>query len=312
MAETVIEVHALVKKFGDFTAVDHVSFTVQRGEVVGYLGPNGSGKTTTMRMLLGLLQPTSGAAKVLGLDAVRDTERVRPQVGYMSQKFALYEDLTVRENLLFYGGVYGLANARLQNRLAAVLELIGLKEQEKGRAGELSGGWRQRLALGIALIHEPQLLFLDEPTSGVDPEARRAFWDIIYTLAEGGATIFVSTHYMDEAEHCGRLGIMNRGRLLALDAPSALKHTVVPGEAWDIAAQPLINALDILNALPGVEQAGLLGNHLHAITRRGTHTRASLQTGLRELGEVEIEPAEVTLDDVFTVLANRADAQTAL
>jgi ABC-2 type transport system ATP-binding protein len=311
MSDTVIEVHDLVKRFGEFTAVDRVSFTVRRGEVVGYLGPNGSGKTTTMRMLLGLLQPTSGTARVLGLDAVRDTERIRPQVGYMSQKFALYEDLSVRENLLFYGGVYGLTKARLRQRLAAVLGLIGLEAQERSRAGELSGGWRQRLALGIALIHEPQLLFLDEPTSGVDPEARRAFWDIIYTLAEGGATIFVSTHYMDEAEHCGRLGIMNRGQLLALDSPSALKHTVVQGEAWDLAAEPLISALDALSTLSGVEMAGLLGNHLHAITKRGAHTAETLRQALAGFSGVMVDQAEVTLDDVFTILAKRADPTNA-
>lgn len=305
--ETVIEVHDLVKKFGDFVAVDHVSFQVQRGEVVGYLGPNGSGKTTTMRMLLGLLLPTGGTAKVLGFDIARDAERIRPLVGYMSQKFALYEDLTVRENLAFYAGVYGMRSEQYRPRIQQVLELIGLTGRDKEMAGELAGGWRQRLALGIALTHQPQLLFLDEPTSGVDPDARRAFWDIIYTLAEGGATVFVSTHYMDEAEHCGRLGIMNRGQLLALDSPSALKRTVVQGPAWNLVVQPLIPALDALSALPGIAHAGLLGDHLHAITAPNTHTAASLHTALVERGfaEVLVEPAEVTLEDVFTELATR-------
>ncbi len=307
MTETVIEVHNLVKKFGDFTAVDRVSFTVQRGEVVGYLGPNGSGKTTTMRMLLGLLQPTSGAANVLGFDAVRETERVRPLVGYMSQKFALYEDLTVRENLVFYAGVYGMRPADYRPRVKEIAALVGLAGHESEMAGALAGGWRQRLALGIALVHQPQLLFLDEPTSGVDPEARRAFWDVIYTLAEAGTTVFVSTHYMDEAEHCGRLGIMNQGRLLAFDSPSALKRTVVTGAAWDIVAQPLIPVLDALGAAPGVEHVGLLGDHLHAITTPGVHTPASLRTTLAQagFGEALVEPAEVTLEDVFTELAVR-------
>src|SRR5574341_970901 len=223
MAETAIEVHSLTKKFGEFTAVDGVSFAVARGEVVGYLGPHGSGKTTTMRMLLGLLRPTAGHAQVLGLDIEKDSERIRPQVGYMSQRFALYEDLTVRENLVFYAGVYGMQPAEYRPRVKAVLDLIGLSGRENERAGELSGGGRQRLALGIALVHNPKLLFLDEPTSGVDPSARREFWDLIYTLAEQGATAFVSTHYMDEAEHCGRLGIMYNGRLMAIDTPSALK-----------------------------------------------------------------------------------------
>ena len=306
MNESVIDVQDLVKRFGDFTAVDHVSFTVQRGEVMGYLGPNGSGKTTTMRMLLGLLRPTAGRARVLGFDATRETERVRPLVGYMSQKFALYEDLTVRENLVFYAGIYGQTAAVYRPRVAELLTLVGLTGQEHARAGALAGGWRQRLALGIALVHRPQLLFLDEPTSGVDPEARRAFWDIIYTLAEQGTTIFVSTHYMDEAEHCGRLGIMSQGRLLALDAPSALKRTVVPGEAWDVIAPegaPLIPMLDALERAPGVKLAGLLGDHLHAIVAEAGWPAETLRAILADFPAVRIEPAEVTLDDVFTVLA---------
>ncbi|MCS7055956.1 MAG: ABC transporter ATP-binding protein [Thermoflexales bacterium] len=309
MAESVIVVHQLTKKFGDFTAVDSVSFEVRRGEVVGYLGPNGSGKTTTMRMLLGLLRPTSGSATVLGYDIVRDAERIRPLVGYMSQKFALYDDLTVRENLAFYGGVYGLTEAQLRSRLAELFPLIGLEGRENMCAGALSGGWRQRLAMGIALVHQPQLLFLDEPTSGVDPEARREFWDIIYTLAERGVTVFVSTHYMDEAEYCGRLGLMNQGRLLALDTPSALKREAVPGEAWDIAAQPLLPALEALEALPGVTQAGLLGNRLHALTARGAHTTETLGRALAAFAP-QVEAAEVTLEDVFAVLTRSPAGMT--
>ena len=303
-----IEVHDLVKRFGDFAAVDHVTFTVARGEVVGYLGPNGSGKTTTMRVLLGLLQPTSGRARVLGQDITRAAEQVRPRLGYMSQKFALYEDLTVRENLVFYAGVYGLRPAAYRPRVREVIDLIGLAGREGERAGALAGGWRQRLALGIAIVHRPELLFLDEPTSGVDPEARRAFWDMIYTLAGQGATVFVSTHYMDEAEHCGRLGIMNRGRLLALDSPSALKRSVVEGDAWDIVATPLIHALEALAALPGVQQAGLLGDHLHALSAPGAHTAATLTAALAGAGFADAlaHPSEVTLEDVFVALAKGA------
>jgi ABC-2 type transport system ATP-binding protein len=306
--DIVLETHDLVKKFGDFTAVDHVTFSVQRGEVVGYLGPNGSGKTTTMRILLGLLRPTSGRASVLGFDVAHEAEKLRPLVGYMSQKFALYEDLTVRENLVFYAGVYGLQPKQYRPRIEAVAEMIGLAGREGEIAGALAGGWRQRLALGIAIVHQPQLIFLDEPTSGVDPEARRAFWDMIYTLAQSGATVFVSTHYMDEAEHCGRLGIMSQGRLLALDSPSRLKETVIQGAVWDIMARPLMPALDTLAALPGVERAGLLGDHLHAITRPETHTAASLCAALTAAGfdPCEVEPAEVTLEDVFTELTGRA------
>jgi ABC-2 type transport system ATP-binding protein len=249
----------------------------------------------------------------LGYDAVRGTERIRPMVGYMSQKFALYEDLTVRENLVFYAGVYGLTRAVYRPRVREVIELIGLAGREHEIARTLAGGWRQRLALGIAIVHRPQLLFLDEPTSGVDPEARRAFWDMIYTLAEAGATILVSTHYMDEAEHCGRLGIMNHGRLLAFDTPSALKRDVVPGVAWNIAAQPLTAALAALAAAPGVTHAGLLGDHLHAITRLGTHSAETLAAALGAAGlpTAEVEPASITLEDVFTELALRQPAPAA-
>ncbi len=312
MPDVVIETRDLVKKFGDFIAVDHVTLTVERGEVVGYLGPNGSGKTTTMRILLGLLLPTSGLAHVLGFDVSREAEKLRPLVGYMSQKFALYDELTVRENMVFYAGVYGLTASQYRPRIEEVVALVGLAGREKEQARALAGGWRQRLALGIAIVHRPQLLFLDEPTSGVDPEARRAFWDMIYTLAQAGTTVFVSTHYMDEAEHCGRLGIMNRGRLLALDAPTTLKQTVVKSAVWDILAEPLLPALDALTALPGVERAGLLGDHLHALTVPGAYTLESLRAALAgaNLGGLHVEPAEVTLEDVFTALAGRAPAGT--
>jgi ABC-2 type transport system ATP-binding protein len=310
MPDIVIETQNLVKKFGDFTAVDRVTLTVQRGEVVGYLGPNGSGKTTTMRMLLGLLRPTSGSAHVLGFDVTREAEVLRPLVGYMSQKFALYDELTVRENLVFYAGVYGMRPEQYRPRIKEVVELIGLEGREGDQARALAGGWRQRLALGIAIVHRPQLLFLDEPTSGVDPEARRAFWDMIYTLAQSGATVFVSTHYMDEAEHCGRLGIMSRGRLLALDSPSVLKQSVVKGTAWDILGQPLMGMLDVLAAVPGVERVGLLGDHLHAITRPGVHTVDSLCAALAaaSFDQFQVEAADVTLEDVFTELASRGAA----
>lgn len=310
VSNTVIAVEGLTKRFGDFTAVDRVSFTVTRGEVVGYLGPNGSGKTTTIRMLLGLLRPTDGRAQVLGYDVATQAEAVRPLAGYMSQKFALYEELTIAENLDFYGGVYGLQGAGRRARVTETLALVGLDGHAHERAGALSGGWRQRLALGIALVHRPELLFLDEPTSGVDPAARRAFWDLIYTLAEEGTTVFVSTHYMDEAEHCGRLGIMHAGRLLAMDTPGALKDTTLPGPAWDLVVDPLITALEALGALPGVARASLLGDHLHAVTRGDAHTAASLQAALAGLGFplARVEPAEPTLEDVFTVLAGKRES----
>jgi ABC-2 type transport system ATP-binding protein len=304
MAEPAIQVVDLVKRFGAFTAVDGVSFAVERGEVVGYLGPNGSGKTTTIRMLLGLLRPTSGTARVLGHDVATDTEWIRLRSGYMSQKFALYEDLTVAENLRFYGGVYGLGGARLAARMDAMLALVGLGDHRDERAGSLAGGWRQRLAMAIALVHEPELLFLDEPTSGVDPEARRAFWDIIYGLADGGTTVFVTTHYMDEAEHCGRLGIMDRGRLLAMDSPTRLRASV-EGDPWNVTADGLspVLLIDRLAAVPGVTHAGLLGELVHVITAPGAHSAASLGAVLGE--GVTVEPADATLEDVFLVLTGR-------
>ena len=315
MPDAVIDVRALTKRFDGFTAVDSVSFEVQRGEVVGYLGPNGSGKTTTIRMLLGLLRPSEGSATVLGYDIEHDAERIRPRAGYMSQRFALYEDLTVGENLRFYGSVYGIERARLGIRADQVLDLVGLADQRDDPAGALSGGWRQRLAMGIALVHEPPLLFLDEPTSGVDPEARRAFWDIIYQLADAGTTVLVTTHYMDEAEHCGRLGIMDHGRLLAMDTPTRLRETVA-GDRWNVATGGIspITAIDALAGVPGVSHAGLLGDQVHVITEAGAYDEGRLRAALTSAAGVpsatfEIEPAEVTLEDVFTVLTvGRTDA----
>ncbi|HEX7541583.1 MAG TPA: ABC transporter ATP-binding protein, partial [Anaerolineales bacterium] len=208
MADPVVIAENLTRRFGDFVAVDHVSFNVEAGEIVGYLGPNGSGKTTTIRMLLGLYEPSDGKATVLGFDAFRQSEEVRARAGYMSQKFALYDDLTVWENLTFYGGIYGI---RDKKRIEETLALVGLAGHGSELARGLSAGWRQRLALAIALVHQPKLLFLDEPTSGVDPSARRSFWDLIYALAAEGVTVFVTTHYMDEAEYCGRVGMMRDG-----------------------------------------------------------------------------------------------------
>jgi ABC-2 type transport system ATP-binding protein len=300
-AEPVIQVTNLTKRFGDFTAVDHISFAVQAGEVVGYLGPNGSGKTTTIRMLLGLLRPTEGQGKVLGYDIRRQTERLRQEAGYMSQKFALYNELTVKENLSFYAGVYGTTD-RL--RLGEVIELLGLGGLEGERVGGLPVGWRQRLALGTAIVHRPRLLFLDEPTSGVDPNARRAFWELIYRVVAEGVSALVTTHYMDEAEYCGRVGIMRLGKLLALDSPSALKEQALPGLAWDISAEPLLPALALLEGHPAILRAGLAGDHLRAITTRGLQA-AELAQALAQAGMQvkQVEQVEPTLEDVFLALA---------
>ena len=312
-SEMVIHAEGLTRYFGDFLAVDHVSFRVNAGEVVGYLGPNGSGKTTTIRMLLGLLIPSEGEARVLGYDVVRESEQVRERVGYMSQKFALYHDLTVGENLTFYAGVYGITD---RTRIEEVLELVGLEQHARQMVSELSTGWRQRLALGTAIVHRPQLLFLDEPTSGVDPKARRAFWDLIYGLVEQGVTALVTTHYMDEAEYCGRVGIMRQGRLLAMDTPSRLKAEALPGLAWDVfPAQPvegggsevspgLMIALNALIDCPCVLRAGLVSDHLRAITPVETDLE-TLRAALDEAGivDVRLEQVEPTLEDVFLALA---------
>lgn len=302
MPEEVIRAHNLTKQFDGFTAVDHISFSVNAGEVVGYLGPNGSGKTTTIRMLLGLLRPSEGEATVMGYDVVHQSERVRERVGYMSQKFALYHDLTVGENLAFYAGVYGVKE---QSRLRQVLDLIGLSSLKTERVSDLATGWKQRLALGTAIVHQPRLLFLDEPTSGVDPTARRAFWDLIYTVVAQGVTALVTTHYMDEAEYCGRVGIMRDGKLLAMDSPSALKGHALPGLAWDVFAQPILPALNALEGCSCVLRAGLTGDHLRAITPSETDA-ATLQAVLHDAGlQVgRIELVEPTLEDVFLALAD--------
>ena len=301
MPDPVIVTQNLTRRFGEFIAVDHISFQVEAGEIVGYLGPNGSGKTTTIRMLLGLLEPSDGKATVLGFDAFRQSEEVRARVGYMSQKFALYDDLTVWENLTFYGGVYGIHEKK---QIEATLDLVGLTGHEPELARALSAGWRQRLALAIALVHKPKLLFLDEPTSGVDPAARRVFWDLIYELAAGGVTVFVTTHYMDEAEYCGRVGIMRDGKLLALDTPAALKAEVVPGNVWEVHAEPLQVALNACGTCAGVLRVGLAGDHLRMITERGMKEK-ELRASLKSAGLTvnSVGRGEPTLEDVFLSLA---------
>src|SRR4051794_22676813 len=223
---TAVEIHDLVKTFGSFTAVDHVSLQVEKGEIFGFLGPNGAGKSTTIRMLCGLLRPTSGRASVNGFDVASQPEEIRRTIGYMSQKFSLYDDLTVEENINFFSGIYGVEKARRAARKDYVLEMANLTERRNAMTRSLSGGWKQRLALGCAILHEPPVLFLDEPTSGVDPLARGAFWGLIHDLSESGHTIFVSTHYMDEAEYCHRLALMYRGKVIALGTPAELKHAM--------------------------------------------------------------------------------------
>ncbi len=301
MPEIVISIQNLTRRFGDFTAVDHINFEVNAGEVVGYLGPNGSGKTTTIRMLLGLLAPNEGEATVLGYDVVRQSEEVRARVGYMSQKFAIYDDLTTLENLTFYGGVYGITD---KERIKQTLDLVGLSGHEHTLTRDMSTGWRQRLALGIALVHQPKLLFLDEPTSGVDPTARRAFWDLIYQLAETGVTVFVTTHYMDEAEYCERVGVMRDGKLLAMDTPTNLKKSIIKGDVWEVFAHPLERGLDVLHELDGVERVGLAGDHLRVISSKVKEEAMQDLLSRNNIRVEKIERGEPTLEDVFLALAH--------
>lgn len=299
--EKVIRANGLTKYFGDFKAVDEITFSVDKGEVVGYLGPNGSGKTTTFRMLLGLLRPTSGSAQVLGYDAVQETEQVRPRVGYMSQKFALYNELSVRENLSFYAGIYGVHD---RERLEEVIGLMGLGNLEKERAGALSTGWRQRLALGIAIVHNPQLLFLDEPTSGVDPVARRNFWDLIYLMVDHGVTALVTTHYMDEAEYCQRVGIMSLGKLLAMDTPSRLKRSIFQGKMWEVYTPELLSSLNALEKSRIVRSVRLSVDNLRVSTNQDIN-EIDLHMVLSSAAVVvdRIEAVEPTLEDVFLLLS---------
>jgi len=311
-----VEVRDLTRRFGDFLAVDQVSFRVPRGQIFGFLGANGAGKTTTMRMLCGLLLPSSGSGTVAGFDILRENERIKTRIGYMSQRFSLYEELTVRENLQFYGGVYGLTGRQIAARSAELLDSVGLQRQADTQAGSLPLGWKQRLALSAALLHDPPLLFLDEPTSGVDPKARRGFWDLIYELVDEGVTALVTTHYMDEAEYCGRVGIMREGRLLAMDTPSSLKVNALPGRAWDVfvgepssagdggGTPPLLRALNALQDCPCVLRAGLVSDHLRAITPPEVGEK-ELLSRIREIGidQVRLELVEPTLEDVFLALA---------
>jgi ABC-2 type transport system ATP-binding protein len=304
--DNAVEVRDLTKRFGDFTAVDAVSFGVPRGEIFGFLGPNGSGKTTTIRMLCGTIAPTSGGATVLGHDVVADPESVRRSIGYMSQKFALFSDMTVDENLRFYAGVYGIEGERYEARRRYVLEMADLVGRERELTANLSVGWKQRLALGCATIHEPELLFLDEPTSGVDPSARRQFWELLYQLAEGGVTLFVTTHYMDEATHCNRLAFIYEGRMIAIGSPQKIRAEHMTDRILEVEVEDVEGALAWLGQQEDVVEAYLSGAMLH-VNVGGREDPCSLADELRDGGfEVtRCEPVEPTIEDVFVHLVGR-------
>ncbi|MGD0485417.1 MAG: ABC transporter ATP-binding protein [Gemmatimonadales bacterium] len=301
-----VSVRDLTRRFGDFTAVDRVTFDVSEGEIFGFLGPNGAGKTTTIRMLTGLLVPTSGSGTVAGYDVRTESEAIKRSIGYMSQLFSLYADLTVDENIQLFGGLYGVTGERLERRRQAVLEMAGLTEHRGQLTGELPLGWKQRLALGTAVLHEPPLLFLDEPTSGVDPISRRSFWDLIYGLAGGGTTVFVSTHYMEEAEYCHRLALMNRGRIIALDRPAALRATMTE-PLLAITADHGPAVAQALQGAPLVLEAAMFGRDVHVMVEDAAAAEEYLPVLLAGKGLPirSIETVRPSLEDVFVALVRR-------
>jgi len=308
-----IEVKHLSRRFGAFVAVNDVSFNVATGEIFGFLGSNGAGKSTTIRMLSGLLQPSSGTAIVGGIDVAADPEGVKRRIGYMSQKFSLYELLTVDQNIRFFGGVYGLSPARLEARRAFVIEMAGLRGREDALARDLAGGWRQRLALGCAILHEPAILFLDEPTGGVDPLSRRRFWHLIDTLAASGVTILVTTHYLDEAERCHRVTLIHAGRLAAIGTTSEVKQVFAGRPIVQVRTARATDAMRALDAMAEVEKTSLFGTTVHAVLRHDRLTAEALAARLRDDGiSVEsVEPVAPSLEDVFLDVVERETARRA-
>lgn len=308
-----IDVRNLTRRFGAFVAVNDLSFSVGRGEIFGFLGSNGAGKSTAIRMLCGLLRPTSGTAIVGGVDVARDPEGVKERIGYMSQRFSLYELLTVDQNIRFFGGLYGLDAARLAARRDFVLEMAGLRGRESMAARELSGGWRQRLALGCAILHEPAILFLDEPTGGVDPLSRRQFWRLIDALSAGGVTVLVTTHYLDEAERCHRVALLHAGALAAIGTPAEVKGVFAGRPILEIRSPDPVAVMRALDAMEDVEKTSLFGTAVHAVFRSEGITPALLDRRLRDAGfAVEsIEPVAPSLEDVFLDVVERAGRASA-
>ncbi|HWL15904.1 MAG TPA: ABC transporter ATP-binding protein [Opitutus sp.] len=307
--ETVVEVHDLEKRFGAFRAVAGISFAVKRGEIFGFLGPNGAGKSTTIRMLCGLLAPTAGRGSVAGFDLGREAEKIKTRIGYMSQRFSLYDELTVEENIDFYSGIYRLPREKKGPRKDWVLGMAGLTEHRDTRTGTLSGGWKQRLALGCAVLHEPPILFLDEPTSGVDPNSRRQFWDLIYALSAQGVTVFVTTHYMEESEYCDRLGIIYRGELIALGTPRELKTRHMAEAVLEVQCERPNEAMLAVERLPEVKEVALFGRGLHAVAADAAAAERAIRAALARAGvaAARVERITPTLEDVFVSLIEARD-----
>lgn len=304
-----VVVESLTKKFGNFTAVDSVSFRVRKGEIFGFLGPNGAGKSTTIRMLCGLLEPTAGTASVGGFEISRQTDQVKLSIGYMSQRFSLYEDLTVEENINFFAGIYDIPPERMEERKHWALEMAGLLGRERELTASLSGGWKQRLALGCSILHSPPILFLDEPTGGVDPISRRHFWDLIYSLSAQGTTVFVTTHYMDEAEHCNTIGLIYAGRVIATGSPSELKRSLRQYRVFQIETSDTAKALERLESVPQIADTSLFGTRIHAMIDQSIGGEEVIRSLLdREhisLHRLELIPP--SLEDVFIHLVSETD-----
>jgi len=306
-----VEVERLTRRFGTFVAVDDMSFKVKKGEIFGFLGPNGAGKSTTIRMLCGLLAPTSGKALVSGYDVGSNPDAVKATIGYMSQRFSLYDDLTVEENVNFYGGIYGLENDRLKERKKWAIEMAGLTGKEKSLARTLSGGWKQRLALGCAILHEPPIVFLDEPTGGVDPVSRRDFWDLIYSLSARGVTVFVTTHYLDEAEHCNTIGLIYNGKLTALGSPLQLKASLEKYKIFEVACDRPVDAMESLQKESWVVETSIFGSAFHVSTRGIVDPAERIREvlGSQGIAVQNLERIVPSLEDVFIHLISEEGAK---
>jgi ABC-2 type transport system ATP-binding protein len=299
----------LEKRFGSFVAVDRISFEVGKGEIFGFLGPNGAGKSTTIRMLCGILRPSGGIGTVAGFDVRTEPEKIKNHIGYMSQKFSLYEDLTVEENIDFYGGIYRIEPRKMTERREWAIEMAGLKDHRHSRTSTLSGGWKQRLALGCAILHEPPILFLDEPTSGVDPISRRLFWDLIYDMASRGVTVFVTTHYMDEAEYCDRLALIYRGELIASGTPVELKTQMMQEAVLEVECSRPQDAMGEIEQFPGVKGVALFGKGLHVVATEAESVSAGLKGLLERKGYQVNQIGQIvpSLEDVFVSLIEARD-----
>src|SRR5574340_142329 len=312
-APAAVSVTGLTRVFGDFVAVNHISLTVARGQVFGFLGPNGAGKSTTIRMLCGLLLPSEGSGHVAGFDIMNESEAIKRSIGYMSQKFSLYDDLTVEENIDFYAGIYNVPKARRSSRKDWVLRMAGLTDKRHHLTASLAGGWKQRLALGCAVLHEPPLLFLDEPTSGVDPLSRRQFWDLIAQLSHQGTTVFVTTHYMDEAEFCDELALIYRGRVIARGNPHDVRTESMPEDILEIHLDRPFEALEQLESSGQVREAALFGDAIHAVVEDAAQAAGPVQAFLeqRDFAVESVTPVLPSLEDVFVYLIEEEDRKVA-